>query len=231
VGNGRYATAANIYIWFDIIANFGLDMYLMREVSRAAAAGRGTLLVNTSVLRLLLYLAAAPAPGRLPGWLAVDWARRWRGETAVRQWLCSTSACCRGIPLPTGWRGLFRGFEKHEIPAAIQTVTTIVKVTLGVLALVAGLGIVGLAGASIVTNFCTLGILAVMAYRLLGRAGVRPALQVPPLAGDGRRVLAADALPAPAGALPRRQRPAPAAAAGGTPSWAGTTRPASGWTR
>jgi O-antigen/teichoic acid export membrane protein len=46
-------------------------------------------------------------------------------------------------------------------------VTTIVKVTLGVLALVGGLGIIGLAGASILTNVATMTILALLAQRII----------------------------------------------------------------
>jgi O-antigen/teichoic acid export membrane protein len=175
VGNGRYATAVNIYLWFDIIANFGLDMYLMREVARQRER-TWELFLTTSALRLLLFLAAFPLLG---GFLAA-----WQSLEAplARETVWATVLLYLGLlpgSLAYGLAALFRGHEKHEYPAAIQTVTTIIKVTLGVLVLVGGLGIVGLAGASIVTNFCTLGILAVMAYRLLGRAGVRPALQVP----------------------------------------------------
>jgi O-antigen/teichoic acid export membrane protein len=63
--------------------------------------------------------------------------------------------------------GLFRGCEKHEYPAAIQTVTTIVKVTLGVLVLVGGLGVVGVAGTVVLTNLTTMTILAILARRLI----------------------------------------------------------------
>lgn len=163
VGNGRFATAANIYIWFDIVANFGLDMYLMREVSSDRSRTR-RLLVNTSVLRLLLYLAAAPVLAAfLAGWQGL-------GSPLAGETLWTVALLYVGL-LPNtfayGLAALFRGFEKHEIPAAIQTVTTIVKVTLGVLALVAGLGIRGIAGASILTNGTTLLILAVLARRLI----------------------------------------------------------------
>ncbi len=173
VGNGRYATAVNIYLWFDIIANFGLDMYLMREVARHRERA-WELFLTTSALRLILFLGAFPLLG---GFLAA-----WQSLEAplARETVWATVLLYLGLlpgSLAYGLAALFRGHEKHEYPAAIQTVTTIIKVTLGVLVLVGGLGIVGLAGASIVTNFCTLGILAVMAYRLLGRAGVRPALQ------------------------------------------------------
>ncbi len=173
VGNGRYATAVNIYLWFDIIANFGLDMYLMREVARQRERA-WELFLTTSALRLMLFLGAFPLLG---GFLAA-----WQSLEAplARETVWATVLLYLGLlpgSLAYGLAALFRGHEKHEYPAAIQTVTTIIKVTLGVLVLVGGLGIVGLAGASIVTNFCTLGILAVMAYRLLGRAGVRPSLQ------------------------------------------------------
>ena len=175
VGNGRYDTAVNIYLWFDIIANFGLDMYLMREVARQRERA-WELFLTTSALRLMLFLAAFPLLG---GFLTV-----WQSLEAplARETVWATVLLYLGLlpgSLAYGLAALFRGHEKHEYPAAVQTVTTIIKVTLGVLVLVGGLGIVGLAGASIVTNFCTLGILAVMAYQLLGRAGVRPTLQAP----------------------------------------------------
>lgn len=173
VGNGRYTTAVNIYLWFDIIANFGLDMYLMREVARQRERA-WELFLTTSALRLLLFLGAFPLLG---GFLAA-----WQSLEAplARETVWAAVLLYLGLlpgSLAYGLAALFRGHEKHEYPAAIQTVTTIIKVTLGVLVLVGGWGIVGLAGASIVTNFCTLGILAVLAYRLLGRAGVRAALQ------------------------------------------------------
>ncbi|MCX7856118.1 MAG: oligosaccharide flippase family protein, partial [Anaerolineae bacterium] len=163
VGNGRYATAVNIYLWFDIIANFGLDMYLMREVARQRERA-WELFWTTSALRLLLFLGAFPLLG---GFLAA-----WQSLEAplARETVWATVLLYLGLlpgSLAYGLAALFRGHEKHEYPAAIQTVTTLIKVTLGVLVLVGGLGIVGLAGASIVTNFCTLGILAVLARRVL----------------------------------------------------------------
>jgi O-antigen/teichoic acid export membrane protein len=175
VGNGQYATAVNIYLWFDIIANFGLDMYLMREVARQRER-IWELFWTTSMLRLLLFLGAFPLLGGfLAGWQSLE-------APLARETVWATVLLYLGLlpgSLAYGLAALFRGHEQHEYPAAVQTVTTIIKVTLGVLVLVGGLGIVGLAGASIVTNICTLGVLAVLAYRLLGRAPVRPTLQAP----------------------------------------------------
>jgi O-antigen/teichoic acid export membrane protein len=165
VGNGRYATAIVIFSWFDIVVNFGLDMFLMREVARDRAGAR-RIFVNTMVLRLMLFVAVVPV---LAGFLA---GRQALGEPLAVETVWAVVLLYVGL-LPggvaNGLTALFRAYEKHEIPAAIQTVTTIVRVTLQVLVLVGGLGIVGLAGASIVTNLVTLTVLAVLARRLIWR--------------------------------------------------------------
>ena len=163
VGNGRYATAIVIFGWFEIVVNFGLDMFLMREVARDRAGAR-RIFVNTMVLRLLLFVAVVPV---LSGFLA---GRQALGEPLAVETLWAVVLLYVGL-LPggvaNGLTALFRAYEKHEIPAAIQTVTTIVRVTLQVLVLVSGWGIIGLAGASIVTNLVTLTVLALLAQRLI----------------------------------------------------------------
>jgi O-antigen/teichoic acid export membrane protein len=165
VGNGRYATAIVIFSWFDIVVNFGLDMFLMREVARDRAGAR-RIFVNTMVLRFLLFVAVVPV---LAGFLV---GRQALGEPLAVETVWAVALLYVGL-LPggvaNGLTALFRAYEKHEIPAAIQTVTTIARVTLQVLVLVGGLGIVGLAGASIVTNLLTLTVLAVLAQRLIWR--------------------------------------------------------------
>ncbi len=163
VGNGRYATAVSIYLWFDIIVNFGLDMYVMREVARDRACGR-TVLANASALRLGLFAAGIPL-------LAVFLS----GRQALGTPLAATTVWAvvllyAGLlpgSIANGLAALFRACEKHEYPAAIQTVTTIIRVTLGVLVLTGGLGIVGLAAAAILTNLATLAILALLGRRLI----------------------------------------------------------------
>ncbi|MEA3342038.1 MAG: flippase, partial [Chloroflexota bacterium] len=162
-GTGRYFTAAIIYGWFDIVANFGLEMYLMREVARDRANAR-RLFANTTLLRLLLFVAVIPA---LTGFLV---GRQSLGEPLAAEAVWAVALLYVGLlpgTISNNLTALFRGCEKHEYPAAVQTVTTIVKVTLGVLALVGGLGIVGLAGASILTNLATMTILAVLARRTI----------------------------------------------------------------
>ena len=164
-GMGRYFTAVNIYLWFDTLANFGLDMYLIREVAKDRSRSR-RVFANTSLLRLGLFVAVTPI-------LAVFLMGRQALQNPLTTDTLWTVALLYVGLLPgtmaNSLTALFRAFERHEVPAAIQTVTTIVKVTLGTLALVGGLGIVGLAGTSVVTNVVTVSILAVLAWRLIWR--------------------------------------------------------------
>ncbi len=162
-GTGRYDTAVVIYGWFETVANFGLDMYLMREVARDRDRA-WRVFVNTTVLRLLLFLGTLPLLGIF---LA---GRQGIGTPLEAETVWAVLLLYAGLlpgSVANGLAALFRGCEKHEYPAAIQTVTAIIRVTLGVLVLVGGMGVVGVAGASILTNGATLVILAVLARRLV----------------------------------------------------------------
>jgi O-antigen/teichoic acid export membrane protein len=162
-GTGRYAWAASAYLWLYTLADFGLEMYLIRETARDHSRA-WPILINSTVLRLLLFVGVIPAMGAfLGGWNAL--ASPLDAETVWTVVLLYTGLL--PFTLANNLTALFRAYEKHEFPAAVQTATTIIKVILGTLALVGGMGIVGLAGASIVTNTATLLILAVLAYRLI----------------------------------------------------------------
>jgi O-antigen/teichoic acid export membrane protein len=162
-GSGRYAWAANAYLWLDTIANFGLEMYLIRETARDRSHA-WLILLNTTVLRLLLFVGVIPVLGGfLGGWQVL--ASPLEAETIWAVVLLYAGLL--PFTLANNLTALFRAYEKHEFPAVIQTATTIIKVILGTLALVGGWGIVGLAGATILTNTATLIMLAVLAYRLI----------------------------------------------------------------
>jgi len=163
VGTGRYFTAVIIYGWFDTIANFGLEMYLMREVARDRTQAR-QVFINTTILRLLLFAAVIPV---LIGFMA---GRQALGKPLAAETVWAVALLYAGLlpgTVANSLTGLFRGCEKHEYPAAIETVTTIVGVTLGVLVLVGGMGIVGVAGTVVLTNLTTMTILALLARRLI----------------------------------------------------------------
>src|SRR5260370_37956311 len=82
--------------------------------------------------------------------------------------------------LNSGLSALFYAFEKAEIPAAISTGTAIVSVITRLGVLLAGFGIVGLAGASVALNVFTLALLVWQALPIL-RSAPSPFLP------DGRR--------------------------------------------
>lgn len=156
-GAGIYTYAAFIFGWFDIFTNFGLNVYLMREASRDRA-NAFRLLLNTSTLRILLMVVGV---GLLAAFLGVR-------QTAVSPPLTTEAVLAIVLlyiglvpnSLSTGLSALYYAFEKAEIPAVIQTVSTICKAVFGVAALALGWGVIGLAGVSILTNIVTLIVLA-----------------------------------------------------------------------
>jgi O-antigen/teichoic acid export membrane protein len=79
------------------------------------------------------------------------------GDTALAIVLLAIGLIPSG--LATGLASVFYAYEKMEYPAAITTVTTLLKVSLGALALILGFGFIGLAGVSIVVNVITFSIL------------------------------------------------------------------------
>lgn len=166
-GNGSYATAIAIAGWFEIISNFGLNTLIIREVSRDKSQA-SHYLFNTTLLRLvtvglgLLPIVAYTAAIRL-GSNPLD------QPTLMAIGLLMVGMIFSGIG--QGFTGLFYAYESAETPAAIATVTTILKVTLGVIVLVMGYSFVALAGVSIVVNVITLFILGYVAFRQFGLSG------------------------------------------------------------
>lgn len=157
-GAGDYAFAVVIVSWFEIFMNFGLNTYLTREVAQDKTHSEAHLF-NTSGLRMGLALAALPVvllvilvSGGGPVGLAI---------------LLLTLSQLPGS-LSTGISALFFAHERAEIPAAFTLVTALLKVAIGAMALLAGLGIVGLALTSIAVNLITLALLAMAARSALG---------------------------------------------------------------
>lgn len=159
---GDYRFAIAIWMSFDILISFGLHTYLTREVARRREAA-GQYLANTTLLRLALAVIGVPVlAGFLLGWQLIvtpplDDATLWTIGLLYGGLFFST--------ISTGLTGLFYGFEKAETPAAVQTISAFLTTTLGIGALLAGWGIVGLAGVSLIVNAITLAILGTLAYR------------------------------------------------------------------
>ncbi len=153
-GSGIYTYAGFIFGWFDIFTNFGLNVFLTREVARDPSKA-WRYFYNTSVLRLLLMAIGVVL---LMGFLSTR--QGLAGSTPLtREALIAIGLLYIGLlpnSLSTGMSALFYAFQQAEYPAAISTVATICKVIFGLAALVLGYGVIGLAAASIATNTITL---------------------------------------------------------------------------
>lgn len=162
-GSGRYQYAVVLWGWFEIMSNFGLDTLLLREVARARE-NANKYLANTTVMRFVLALLGIPL---LFGFIQ---ARQTLLDPPLAQETVTTIwVLYMGLFLSTmskGLTGLFYAFEKAEYPAAVQTVATMLSASLGLVALLSGYGIVGLAVVSVITNFLTLIALYALTRRM-----------------------------------------------------------------
>lgn len=163
-GSGRYQYAVLIFGWFEILSNFGLDTLLMREVSRNREAANRWF-VNTSLMRLAIAVLGVPVLAGFIGIRQAALAQPLATETITAIWLLYAGLFI--ATLNKGFTGLFYAFEKAEYPSALQTVSTILVATLGVIVLVLRWGIVGLAAVSIVVNVITFAALYLLTRRLL----------------------------------------------------------------
>ncbi len=159
---GDYYYAIVIFGWFEIFTNFGLNAYLTREVS-CCRDRASSYWFNTTALRFLLVLAALPVLG------GVLWLRQALITPALNSQTLITIGLLYLALVPgsfsTGLTALFYAYEKAEYPAALTTLSTLLKATFGVIVLVLGWGIVGLAGSAVVISWVTMAILAVVAWR------------------------------------------------------------------
>jgi O-antigen/teichoic acid export membrane protein len=162
---GAYFYAGVIFVWFDIFTNFGLNLFLTREVARDPGKTR-LYFFNTSALRIGLALVGVPI---LAGFLGVR-------QSTVTPPLDASVVLAIALlyiglipnSLSTGLTALFYAYERAEMPALVATVATISKTVGGLAALLLGYGIVGLAAVSIITNVVTLIVLWLNARSMLG---------------------------------------------------------------
>lgn len=163
---GIYNFAIVLFVAFDIFTNFGLDLFLIREASQRRARA-GYILFNTSFFRLILSLAGAP----LLAGVMLLWQRS-GAEAISSEGLLAIGLLYIGLfpaSLSKGMTSLFYANEQAERPAAIATITTMNKAVFGVIALLLGYGIVGLAAISIFNNMLTLLVLLWAGRKLIGR--------------------------------------------------------------
>ncbi len=158
---GSYANAIAVAGWFEIISNFGLNTLIIRDVSQDRSRASHYLL-NTIVLRLSVSIVAG-LPIFLYLWGVNLGSNPLGAEAVAAILLLMVGMIFSGAG--QSFTGLFYAYETAETPAAIATITTILKVGFGVMALVFGYGFVGLAAVSIIVNIITLAILGFAAFR------------------------------------------------------------------
>jgi O-antigen/teichoic acid export membrane protein len=157
---GRYTFAVAFIGYFDILVRFGLGTLLTREVAKDRGQGNKYLSVVT-ILRGLLWLTSLPL--MTLAILFYVWAGDMTPDIVAAIALFAVGLFFSN--LADGFSGVFYAYEKMEYPAAISTVTALTRVSLGVLTLLLGWGIVGLAGVSIVANMVSAAILGILMVR------------------------------------------------------------------
>ena len=165
---GIYNYAIVLFVAFDIFTNFGLDLFLIREAAQKPQRA-GHYFYNTSLFRLVLSVTGLPL---LAGVLLLRQVLE-QTEPLPSEGLLVIGLLYIGLfpaSLSKGMTSLFYAKEQAEKPAAIATITTINKAVLGVIALLLGYGIVGLAAISIFNNLLTLLVLLWAGRKFIGRS-------------------------------------------------------------
>jgi O-antigen/teichoic acid export membrane protein len=171
---GRYYFAVAFIGYFDILVRFGLGTLLTREVAKDRCHGN-RYLSTVTILRGLLWLVSLPL---MTAFLLVYALFNQMTPDIV----AAIALFAVGLifsSLADGFSAVFYAYEKMEYPAAISTVTSLTRVSLGVLVLLLGWGFVGLAAVSIVANVVSASILGT----LLLRHCFRPHMQWDPHTG------------------------------------------------
>ncbi len=147
-GTGRYGFAVTVWFLANTITDFGLGILLTREVSRDRAQAN-RYLTNSAILRLLLWLLSLLPVG------AIAAIYNLTPDTQLALGLLMLGMLPSSLSASLAF--LFNAYERFEYRIAIDFLTRLLSVALGVAALLMGLGYVGLATVSILTNLFTLG--------------------------------------------------------------------------
>ena len=157
---GRDSVAVAFIGYFDILVRFGLGTLLTREVSKDREQGN-KYLSTVTILRGLLWLTSVP----LMTIVILVYALAGQMTPDIVAAIALFAVGMIFSNLADGFSAVFYAYEKMEYPAAISTVTTITRVSLGALVLLMGMGFVGLAAVSVVANLVSAIILGILVVR------------------------------------------------------------------
>ncbi len=154
-GAGRYAFAVAFISLTEILTRYGLGTLVTREVA-AESTRSNRYLSNVTILRAYLWLIALP-------FMATVGGIYWLFGTLTADVLITIGIFAIGTlfsNISDGLTAIFYAHEKAEYPAAIASITTLTRVSLGALVLLIGWGIIGLAIASLVANLVACAVLS-----------------------------------------------------------------------
>jgi O-antigen/teichoic acid export membrane protein len=163
-GAGRYAFAVAFISMAEIITRYGLGTLVTRDVAGDRSRSN-RYLSNVSILRLYLWLAALPFMGAILAMYVIF------GST-TNDVVITVAIFAFGTlfsNLSDGLTAIFYAHEKAEYPAAIASVTTLTRVSLGALVLLLGWGIIGLAVASVAANLVAFAALSLILLQKIFR--------------------------------------------------------------
>ncbi|HEU5314929.1 MAG TPA: flippase [Chloroflexota bacterium] len=176
-GTGAYAFAVNLWLYASIVSDFGLGTWLTREIARAPE--QAAPLVRLSLgLRLALSGAGAIAL------VLVAVAYRSLGIGDVDLAIVATAGLLGAGLLPgavsAAGTALFNAHERMVFPAAVQLLTGCLTASLGIVALLAGGGIIALGWVSLIVTCLGAVVFAVASARAFVPLGatVRPTAQL-----------------------------------------------------
>jgi O-antigen/teichoic acid export membrane protein len=169
---GAYTFLVVFTTYLDTLVDFGLNALLAREVPRSPSSASLALRI-VSLLRVALWLAGLPIVfvvyGPLRGVAGLT------ADAATAGWLFYLALLPTVVAKTAS--GILWGLERLDLTAAVSVVATLLKVALGALVLFLGLGLVGLAGTSLVVNLITTLALLGLLAGAGGRGGVEASIR------------------------------------------------------
>jgi O-antigen/teichoic acid export membrane protein len=160
---GAYAFLVVFTTYLDTLIDFGLNALMAREVSRGTI-GASAAFRAVNLLRVGLWLVGLPLVAIVYGPLLG--LENLPADAALAGWVFY--AALLPTVLAKTASGLLWAAERLEITAAVSVLATVVRTALGAVVLFGGYGMVGLAGASLITNVVT----SMVLWRLASRAAL-----------------------------------------------------------
>jgi O-antigen/teichoic acid export membrane protein len=151
-GNGQYAIAVVTWLYLKTISDFGLSVLVTREAAREPERA-GELLGSSTLMRILVLGAVAPL-----ALLYITGGLAWFDLSAVS----AGAIALLMLSIVPGSYGeavnsVFNARERMELPAILNIFTNLSRFGLGLAALFAGFGVIGLAVAAVVATTISAG--------------------------------------------------------------------------